>query len=562
MAMTTERDESQDTVQQPQATPLRVKQRPAQSIQEYHRYCPGEERIRISDAICFGRRRSNFPKCVGCQFNDDEKKDKPVPVPLPGAAASIEEADRRRIERLFRQCDILGTCPDMLDQEMAWRVGLATSLFLKSELRGYDRSQVEKATVVVGIDMRKTSRELAESLIEGLRSGGSPVIDIGMIDTPQLYFAVNRLGACGGVQVTGGNRPATHNGFKLCGQKGRTITSETGLVKISKTVLNTTRHSAPQMPDLRRLDLSGPYKEYVRSFLADPVTGFDSERPLKLVVDASNGMAGRWLPIIFDDVEWLEITPLNFEHNGEFSHDPDPLVEDNLKPLQERLLRINAELGVCFDGDADCCVFVDNKAQPIRADTLGALLARELLKSNPGQSVIYDLRSSRALPEEIRKAGGLPRRERGNQAFVKKAIADAKGLFACELNGRYYYRDNFYCESAIITLVHVLNILTETGRPLDELVASLKRYARSGERRFRLDGKTDIVAVLSDKYNNGSINYLDGITVIFEDWWFNARPATDRSFVELNVEAINEAMLKAKLAELSQLLGDPLVNGA
>ncbi len=559
--MTTEKDGAKDTPEQ-QSPPLRVKQRPLQSVQEYQRFCPGEEKIHISDAICFGRRRSNFPKCVGCQFNDDEQKNKPVPVPLPGAAAGIEEADRHRIERLFRQCDILGTCPDTLDPDMAWRVGLATSLFLKSELRGYDRSQPEKATVIVGTDMRKNSPDLAASLIEGLRSGGCPVIDIGMIDTPQLYFAVNRLGACGGIQVTGGNRPATHNGFKLCGQKGRTITSETGLVKISKTVLNTTRHTTPQMPDIRRLDLTGPYKEYVRGFLADPVSGFNSERPLKLVVDASNGMAGRWLPIIFDDADWIEITPLNFEHNGEFNHDPDPLVEDNLKSLQERLLRIKAEIGVCFDGDADCCIFVDNKGQAIRADTLGALLARVLLKTNPGQSVIYDLRSSRALPEEIKKAGGLPRRERGNQAFVKKAISDAKAVFACELNGRYYYRDNFYCESAMITLTQVLNILTETGRPLDDLVAPLRRYARSGERRFRLDGKTDLVAVLSDKYNNGSINYLDGITVIFEDWWFNARPAADRSFVELNVEAINEAMLKAKLAELSQLLGEPLDTGA
>jgi len=159
--MTTEKDGAKDTPQQQQPPPLRVKQRPLHSVQEYQRFCPGEEKIHISDAICFGRRRSNFPKCVGCQFNDDELKNKPVPVPLPGAAAGIEEADRHRIERLFRQCDILGSCPDTLDPYMAWREVLATSLFLKSELRGYDRSQTEKATVIVGTDMRKNSPYLA-----------------------------------------------------------------------------------------------------------------------------------------------------------------------------------------------------------------------------------------------------------------------------------------------------------------------------------------------------------------------------------------------------------------
>lgn len=551
--MSTEHEENKADA--PQPAPPRAKVRAPQSIQEYHRYCPGEEHIRISDAICFGRRRSNFPKCGGCQFNDDERKDRPVPVPIPGAAATAEEADRLRVERLFRECDVLGTCPDLLEADIAWRIGMATALFLKSELRGYDRSQQEKATVVVGTDMRRTSGELARSLVDGLRSGGCPIIDIGLIDTPQLFFAVNRLGACGGVQVTGGNRPANYNGFKFCGQKGRIISSETGLVKISKTVLNTTRHPGTQMPEVRKLDLAGPYKEYVRGFLKAPAAGFGPERRLKIVVDASNGMAGRWLPIIFDDVDWIEIVPLNFEHNGEFAHDPDPLIEDNLKLLQERILRVKADLGVCFDGDADCCVFLDGKGQPVRADLMGAVLARHLLKTSPGHSAIYDLRSTRALPEEIKKAGGLPRRERGSQAFIKKAVFDAKAVFASELSGRYYYRDNFYCESSLITLAHLLNILVEAGRPLEDLVAPIRRYARSGERRLRINSRIDVVGRLSDQYSHGSINYLDGITVIFEDWWFNARPSADKSFVELNVEAINDAMLKAKLLELSQVLG-------
>jgi phosphomannomutase len=545
-------------------SPPPVPKTPLQKPEDYQRFCPGEEKIHLSDAICFGRRRSNYPKCVGCQFNDDERKDRQasVPVPVPRAAVEAGQADRGRVEAIFRDCDVLGACPDPLSPDMAWRIGLAAAQFLKSELRGYDRSQTDKSTVVVGMDMRQESPELEASLIDGLRCGGSPVIDIGMIDTPQLFFAVNRLGCCGGVQVTGGSSPAHYNGFKFCGQKGRPINSETGLIKISKIVINSVRHAMPQLPELRRQDLAGPYKEYVRGFLKHPGAGVNTEQPLSLVADASNGMAGRWLPIIFEEVDWLDIAELNFEHNGEFAHEPDPLVEDHLKPLQERVLRGKADLGICFDGDADCCIFVDNKGQAIRADLLSALLARHLLKASPGATVIYDLRSSRALPEEIRKAGGLPRRERGIQSFIKKAVFDAKGLFASELGGRYYFRDNFYCESSLVTLACVINILTDTGRPLDELIAPFRRYARSGERRFRMDGKTDAISLLSERYANGSINYLDGITVIFEDWWFNARPSADRAFLELNVEAINDAMLRAKLAELSQVLGGPMELGA
>jgi len=525
-----------------------------QKPEEYFRFCPGEERIKISDAICYGRRRSNFPKCKGCQFNDDEKR--------AGAAADrraeLGRADVDRIESLFGAYDLRGTCPDPLDPEIAWRIGVGISQFLRSQLRGYDRSERIKSTVVVGRDMRKSSPALAESLIEGLRAGGSPVVDIGLIDTPQLYFAVNRIVCCGGVQVTASHNPPNYNGFKICGQKGKPVSSDTGLTQICKIAQNTMRHSGTQVAELRQEDLSEPYREFVRGFLTKSGGCFSAERPLKIVVDASNGMAGRWLPLIFGDIEWLEIVRLNFEHNGEFLHDPNPLVEANLDQLKDRMSRAKADLGVCFDGDADRLITVDERGNTIPADLITALLARKFLQQSPGSVVVYDLRSSRVVAEEVREAGGVPRRERCGHAFIKKVLADSKGLFGGEVSGHYYFRDNFFCDSGMIAFAEIINLLAETALPISELVAPLRRYAKSGERNFRNDDPRGTIKRLAARYSDAEIDYLDGVTVQYKDWWFNVRPSNTEPFLRLNVEAANSDLLASKLAELCPMLGTPV----
>lgn len=536
-------------------------------MHDYYRHCPGEDAIKLSDAVCRGRRRSNFPKCKGCQFNDDEPKSR-VNAPagatsLPASLApdrsleAIEKAKRERIETIFKMCDIRGVYPDPLDAEISWRVGHAVAQFLRSELRGYDRSRTEKSTVVVGRDMRKSSPELQAALIDGLRAGGSPVIDIGLIDTPQLYFAVNQLTCCGGVQVTASHNPAAYNGFKICGLKGKPVGHETGLSKICKIAKNTIRHVGAQSSELRREDLTDAYRRFVLGFLR-PGSGFSAEHPLRIVVDASNGMAGRWFPLLFGGIEWLDIAPLNFEHNGEFIHDPNPLAESNLSQLLDRMARAKAQLGVCFDGDADRCVFVDEQARIVRGDLMTALLAKQFLRDAPGSTVVFDLRCSRTVPEEIRKAGGSARRERCGHTFLKKAMADSKAIFGGELSGHYYFRDNAFCDSGMLTVVSVLNLLTETGQPLSELVAPLRRYAHSGERSFRNERPEETIQQLGSKYAGGQIDYLDGITVQYQDWWFNVRPGVTEPLLRLSVEAREEAMLAEKLAELYPLLGTPV----
>ncbi|NLU21343.1 MAG: phosphomannomutase/phosphoglucomutase [Phycisphaerae bacterium] len=526
--------------------------------QDYYRFCPGEERIKLSNAVCLGRRRANYPKCKGCQFNDDENKIGGLVMPgIDRKAAEEEKNKRERIASIFKAYDIRGVYPQPLDEELAWRIGQATANFLRSELRGYERSRTEKSAVVVGRDMRKSSPALAAAVIEGLRSGGSPVIDIGMVDTPQLYFAVNHITCCGGVQVTASHNPGTYNGFKICGEKGKPVSADTGLNKISKAAINTIRHTTPQMAGLEQRDLSGPYKQFVRQFLTTSPGGYNSDRPMKVVVDASNGMAGRWFPVLFGDVEWLEVTRLNFEHNGDFRHEPNPLVPANLSQLCDRMKRTRAAFGVCFDGDADRTIFVDCEGRIIPADLMTALLAGYFLKKSPGSAVVYDLRSSRVVPEEIRKAGGLPRRERAGHAMIKKTMMDAKAVFGGELSGHYYYRDNGFCDSGMITFAQVVNLLIESGQPLHELIEPLRRYAHSGERSFHNEDKTGTIQRLADRYSDGEIDYLDGITVQYADWWFNVRPSNTEPFLRLNVEARDEEMLKGKLNELFPLMGTP-----
>jgi len=529
----------------------------AQGEQDYYRYCPGEEHIKISNAICFGRRRVRYPKCKGCQFNDDERKPGNR-LPLAVADRPLEVAEGRQracIDRVFKAYDVRGTYPDPLDADIAWRVGHATAQFLRSELRGYDRSRPEMSTVVVGRDMRKSSPELMEALVEGLRAGSVPVIDIGLIDTPQLYFAVNHLTCCGGVQVTASHNPAQYNGFKICGPKGRPVGSDTGLGKIAKIAQNTARHNA-HLAELREADLTEPYRQFVRGFLR-PGGKYTPEKPFRVVVDASNGMAGRWVPLLFDDVDWLEIVRLNFEHNGEFVHDPNPLVAANLVQLRDRVIRSKARMGVCFDGDADRCIFVDHKGVVVRSDLVTALLAQRFLKESAASAVVYDLRCSRVVAEEIRKAGGTPRRERCGHTNLKKAMADCKGVFGGELSGHYYFRDNWYCDSAVIAFIEVLNLLTETGKRLAELIAPLNRYAHSGERNFHNDDPQGTIEELARKYADAEIDFLDGITVEYESWWFNVRPSNTEPLLRLNMEAADEAMLNQKLAEICPVLGTP-----
>lgn len=515
-----------------------------ESVRDYFRFCPGEEAIKISNAVCRGRRHASYPKCHGCQFNDDERQ---------AARTAPNRADPpMSIESVFKAYDIRGIYPSPLSEEAAWRIGHATAQYLLGQLRGHERVGPNARTVVVGRDMRTHSPILQHELIEGLRAAGMDVINIGMIDTSQVYFAVNHFGACGGIQTTASHNPAQYNGFKICGVRGTPIGIDTGLSSIRDIAARIPKHQTGTTARLTDQDLAKPYREFLLQFLR----GRDKlPRPLKVVIDAGNGMAGRWFPIVFGGVKGLSIIPLYFEHDGRFVHDPNPLVAANLKDLRKAVKDAGADFGACFDGDADRCIFVDEKAAIVSCDMITALLARTFLDRHPGAAVVYDLRSSRVVAEEIERAGGKPVRERVGHAFMKKTMAEHDALFGGELSGHFYFRDNYYCDSGLLAFIHVVNVLAETGRRLGDLIRPLQRYRASGEINFQCPDKDRVLRELLKTFADAQVDQLDGVTVQYPDWWFNVRPSNTEPLLRLNLEARTKKMMEERLAELAPLLG-------
>jgi phosphomannomutase len=278
---------------------------------------------------------------------------------------------------------------------------------------------------------------------------------------------------------------------------------------------------------------------------------------LKIAIDASNGMAGKMVPAIFSDLP-IKIIPLNFEHTGEFKHEPNPLIEENLAQVKKSVKRNKCDFGICFDGDADRLMMVDEKGKNISCDLLTALMASYFLKSNPKSTIVYDLRSSLVVPEEILKSGGTPRRERVGHAFMKKALRDSHAVFGGEVSGHFYYRDNYYADSGLITLVHILNIVSAAKMPISELIRPLRRYYHSGEINFKVEDKQAKMDELTKRYSDGQIDNLDGVTIQYKNWWLNCRPSNTEPLLRLTVEAKSKELLEEKLSEISAQLGKPV----
>ncbi|MHC4529609.1 MAG: phosphomannomutase/phosphoglucomutase, partial [Planctomycetota bacterium] len=431
---------------------------------------------------------------------------------------------------IFKREDIIGIYPDQMNEEDAWKIGYAAARFLPSLLRGYERGQANAQSICVGRDMRTHSEALAKALKKGINAAGVNVIDVGMIDTPQMYFAVNHLGTCGGLQVTASHYPAKYNGFRISGLQGKPVGVDTGLKEIQHIATSLLHTKGNVTGKVEKRDLTAEYKNHVLRFLK-PGLG-----ELKIAVDASNGMAGKTVPAVFGDLP-LEIVSMNFKHDGKFKHEPNPLVEKNLAQVKSAVKRRKCEFGVCFDADADRLIMVDEKGVSIGCDLITALMAAYFLKKEPRSTIVYDLRSSLVVQEEIIKNGGTPRRERVGHAFIKKALRDSHGIFGGELSGHFYYRDNYYADSGMITLVHMLNIIGDAAVPVSELVKPLRRYHGSGEINFKVEDKQAKMDELARKYSDGKIDHLDGVTIQYKSWWFNCRASNTEPLLRLNVEA-------------------------
>ena len=449
---------------------------------------------------------------------------------------------------IFKAYDIRGVYGKQFDEEDAWKIGYAAANFLRSLLTGYDRGQANAHSVCVGRDMRTHSLSLAKALIRGMNATGTNVIDIGVIDTPQMYYAINHFGTCGGVQVTASHNPAKYNGFKISGIGAKPVGVDTGLKDIEHVAMALLHTKGNEDGSVEKYDITADYKQHVLKFLKPGL------KSLKIAIDASNGMAGKTVPEIFGDLP-IEIVPINFKHDGTFKHEPNPLVEENLAELKDVIKAQKCDFGVCFDGDADRLMMVDEKGQNIGCDLMTALMVPYFLEIKPASTIVYDLRSSLVVSEEVLKYGGTPRRERVGHSFMKKALRDSHAIFGGELSGHFYYRDNFSADSGMITLTHVLNIVSASDKPVSELVAPLRRYFSSGEVNFEVEDKQAKMKELAKIYSSGNVDWLDGITVRYKEWWFNCRPSNTEPLLRLNVEAKTKVMLNEKFAELASTIG-------
>ena len=502
------------------------------------RHCPGEK-YSISEAVCRGRRDRHYPKCRGCMYNEDEER----------AAAAEGTPGVVIADGIFKAYDIRGHVPSEINEDVAWRIGFATAqhLLSRDEVVGAEGEHVK--AIVVGHDMRTSSEPLSKACIEGILATGADCIAVGEIETPAIYYAVGTLQAAGGIMITASHNPADDNGFKITAAGVKPVGEETGLRDIHQIALALEETGGPLKGRLLQKDVSSGYILHVRRFA-------DGVKPMRIVMDASNGMASKWTPSILRDLN-LDVAPLNFERSGRFVHEPNPLRDENIADLKQKVVETQARLGVCFDGDADRCVVVDENGDRVGGDTLTALLAREFLQAERGASIIYDLRSSWVVREEVEALGGVPRRERVGHSYMKAALRKHNAPFGGELSGHFYFRDNFYCDSAIITFVKLLSVLSRSDAPFSEILEPLRKYATTGEVNFRVEDKDKMIRELARKFSDGKVDFLDGVTVEYKDWWFNCRKSNTEPLLRLIVEARTPEVLGDKAAALRSMLGEP-----
>lgn len=446
---------------------------------------------------------------------------------------------------IFKAYDVRAIYPDQLNEPIARQIGRAFFKVLEGQGFPYGRE------VVVSRDMRSHSIPLSQALIEGLREGGLDVVDIGLAPTPMNYFAIGHLGLAGGVQVTASHNPAQYNGLKFSLHEARPVSGETGLALMEKLVASGDLPMAATPGSYRTTSVRAAYDAHLTKFV-------EGGRRLKVVVDAANGMGTVDRELL---ESWnIDLIPLYFELDGTFpNHEANPLELENLRDLSKAVREHGADLGISFDGDADRAAFVDERGEPIGSDLATALVAGALLERDPGLAVVYDLRSSRATAEWIAEKGGIPVRERVGHSFMKATLRARSGLCGGELAGHYYFRDTFYADSALLAVVEILNLLRHSGGTMSDLVRPLERYAKTPEINFEVDDKAGTMARLGQHFADGEIDYLDGITVQYPDWWFNVRPSNTEPLLRLVLEASSAADRDRRRDEIIGLIGaEPL----
>lgn len=444
------------------------------------------------------------------------------------------------LDSIIKAYDVRGLVDKQLTPDFAFAIGSAFATFLQEER--------EPSTIVIGEDMRPSSPKLAKAFSDGATSQGMDVIRIGLASTDMLYFASGHLNLPGAM-FTASHNPAAYNGIKLCKSQAKPIGQESGLLRIKDLVISGVPITNRPVGKERNQELLDEYVNFLLSLFKDG----KQARKLKVVIDAGNGMAGYTAPAVMSKLN-VDVVPMYFELDGNFpNHEANPIEPANLVDLQKRVKAEKADIGLAFDGDADRCFLIDEKGSLVTPSALTALISVRELKRKPKSNIIYNLISSKAVPEVILENGGTPIRSRVGHSYIKKLMAETGAIFGGEHSGHFYFSDFWRADSGMLAALFALTELFETTRPLSELLKPYNRYVASGEINTVVKDIPSKLQAILDKYSKDhQIDELDGITVTAKDYWFNVRASNTEPLLRLNVEGDTKAIMeKARDAALA-----------
>ena len=440
------------------------------------------------------------------------------------------------LDRIFKAYDVRGVVPDELDASIARRIGAAFAVW------------TNLPAVLLGRDSRISSPELAAAITEGATSVGVNVVDLGLASTDLVYFASGSLDLPA-VMLTASHNPKNYNGLKFCMPGARPVGEDSGLREIRAIVERGDLPPAATKGTVSQRDLLAPYTEHVLSFV-----DVAAMRPMTVAVDTANGMGGLVVPAVMARLP-VTLHHLYAELDGTFpNHPADPLDPENQKDLKAAVLEHHADVGLAFDGDADRVFLVDEKAEDVSGSLLTALVARAMLRQEPGAKVVHNLICSWIVPESIRAEGGVPIRTRVGHSFIKQVMAETGAIFGGEHSGHYYFRKNYRADSGLIAAVVAMGELSSAGEPLSQVLAPFRKYFDSGEINSRVDDPKAKVEQIATALVDGRQDRLDGLTVEYPDWWFNVRPSNTEPLLRLNVEATTAELLARKTAMMLDLI--------
>ncbi len=443
--------------------------------------------------------------------------------------------------KVFKAYDVRGLHPSELDEEGAYAIG-----------RAYVE-QFRPRSIAVGRDTRLSSPTMAKALIEGAADAGADVLDLGLVGTEMVYYAVGELELDGGVCVTASHNPKEYTGMKIVRAGALPVGGESGLFDVRDRALELvagSRDSASARGSVEQKDVTAGFVDKVLSFV-----DVAAMKPLRVVIDAANGMAGVMLPPVLERLP-IDAVTCYFEPDGTFpNHEPNPLLPENREFIVEKTLSEGADLGVAYDGDADRCFFVDDTGEFVPGDFVTALLAESVLEKEPGGRVIYDVRASWAVKRAIEAAGGEALINRVGHAYIKHRMREADALFGGEVSAHYYFRDFSQADSGVVPFLLMLELISKRGRKLSEILRPYReRYFITGELNTPVADVEGKLRELEQRYSEGAISHLDGLSVEFDDWHFNVRPSNTEPLLRLNLEALSEAEMEARRDEVLGLI--------